>query len=86
MYRDLHMKKFLLMFSSIVLFTGCAAVQETAKAVIADPGVHAAANVLVSAAATTAAISNPEIVAVVTAVSALIGAVAAYRKKPVVAK
>jgi hypothetical protein len=73
--------KYVYLLCSLFCLAGCADVSKVATAVVTDPATVAAANVLVSTATSAAALSNPEIAAMVAAGAALVGAVVAYRKK-----
>jgi uncharacterized lipoprotein YajG len=68
------------LISSLMVFTGCATVQEAVKVVATDPNTHQAAVSLGSAAAQAVAMSNPELAAIVTSGIAVVSAVTALAK------
>jgi hypothetical protein len=66
--------------SGILVFTGCATVDETVRTVVADPNVQAAAQTLGNVAVTAAVMSKPELAAVITSGVAAVGAITALVK------
>lgn len=70
----------------IILFCGCAEVQEVATTVVSDPNVVEAVKATGQAAVTAVGVSYPEVAVVVTAGIALAEAIKALAKKQKEAK